>query len=635
MQRKALVGAVSGLSVVAVLAATAPARAARNDILVSLATGNLVAVTLNGVSGVETTRDGAVSLETDAPFCVPQPEAPCSYLVNSIKVRLTDFVIDTDHGPYTFGGTYALMRGPFNLVDTGNGVDIPLGTAVEIGADINGSHVSGLHTSQETLTQPLTLLISPVNGVLTLDGTLPFSFFVGAISEQFTGTIAGMIAGNSPFTNTAPFANAGPNVTVTCPQLVQLSALNSADRENNINQFAWNFFGPVATSTLFGQNPSVFAGPGVTVASLNVIDAFGGLGRAQTTITVNLPPPTFAPAPPALVVSSCAAGSSAIPVPVPIARVCGSAVQVTGTITAFNGATVSIPVVNGTVNVPPGAGTIQFVASNANGAPTMITETLTVLPPPSIFGAHGVTIDDGSSVGGSLFSGAGGLLTLQNDVSAGSVFSLSPVVLKDRVIAASIDTNAGVTPGHSDTIGAFLVSPPTLPPFPALNPVFTGGRSVTVNPTPQSGSVVSLAPGQYGVVTVYSRGRLILSGGAYDFTSLDLEPQAQLVTTSAVAETTQLFVRDSVTYRGSTVASSGQAAPLFLGYTGTAPATMTIEAPFAGTVVAPRAQLNLQSLNGTGIYTGEFFANSVVLSPHTTVNSNPFTCTVTCVIGCQ
>jgi hypothetical protein len=134
---------------------------------------------------------------------------------------------------------------------------------------------------------------------------------------------------------------------------------------------------------------------------------------------------------------------------------------------------------------------------------------------------------------------------------------------------------------------------------------------------------------------VFSRGQLILSSGAYNFTSLDLEPQAQLVTPSAAAETAQLFVRDSVIYRGSTVTSSGQAAPLFLGYTGTSAATVTVESPFKRTVVAPRAQLNLQSLNGTGVYSGEFFANQITLSPHTTVNSDPFTCTATCVVGCQ
>jgi len=99
--------------------------------------------------------------------------------------------------------------------------------------------------------------------------------------------------------------------------------------------------------------------------------------------------------------------------------------------------------------------------------------------------------------------------------------------------------------------------------------------------------------------------------------------------------TPQVFVRDSVIDRGGTVTASGQPAPLYLGYAGTASPTVIIESPFKGTIVAPRSQLILKSLNGTGVYTGEFFANQVVLSPHTTANSTPFSCTATSLVGCQ
>jgi len=101
------------------------------------------------------------------------------------------------------------------------------------------------------------------------------------------------------------------------------------------------------------------------------------------------------------------------------------------------------------------------------------------------------------------------------------------------------------------------------------------------------------------------------------------------------AETAQVFVRDSVIYRGSTVTACGQPASLYLGYAGNASPTVIIESPFKGTIVAPRAQLFLQSLNGTGVCTGEFFANQVVLSPHATANPTPFSCTATCLVGYQ
>ena len=134
---------------------------------------------------------------------------------------------------------------------------------------------------------------------------------------------------------------------------------------------------------------------------------------------------------------------------------------------------------------------------------------------------------------------------------------------------------------------------------------------------------MTLLPGQYGAVTVFSRGQLLLSPGNYEFTSLDVEPQAQILTPSASAETARLFVRDTVIYRGSHPLRRRSRAPL-LRSPRTAPLTLTIESPFLGTIVAPNASLTLQSLNGSGVYTGEFFANRISLSPHTSVLSDPF-----------
>ena len=89
-------------------------------------------------------------------------------------------------------------------------------------------------------------------------------------------------------------------------------------------------------------------------------------------------------------------------------------------------------------------------------------------------------------------------------------------------------------------------------------------------------------------------------------------------------ETAQVFVRDSVIYRGRTTIASGTIAPLFLGYTGSN--AITIENVYSGTIIASNASLTLQSLNNTGVYTGEFFGRQVTLSPATTTNSSPFTC---------
>jgi hypothetical protein len=278
-------------------------------------------------------------------------------------------------------------------------------------------------------------------------------------------------------------------------------------------------------------------------------------------------------------------------------------------------------VVNGTVNVPPGTGSVTFTATGPNGVTNTFTMALTVLGPATLYGLQGVSIADGSTVQGATDSGGGGQVSFGNDTTVGSVFSLSPVLLHDRTHATSIDTNAGLTRGNSDVIGSVSTATPTLPVFPSPAFSFTGTQAITVNP----GATQTLAPGQYGAVTVFSRAHLVLSAGTYEFTSLDLEPQAQLVTPSSAAETAKLFVRDAVIYRGSTNTSAGALAPLYLAYQATT--TLTIESAFTGTIIAPSAQLTLSSLNGNGAYTGEFFAKKIVsLLPHTAVNANPFTC---------
>jgi hypothetical protein len=293
------------------------------------------------------------------------------------------------------------------------------------------------------------------------------------------------------------------------------------------------------------------------------------------------------------------------------------------------GVATNIPIAaDGTVIAGPGVTAVQWTAIDASGLVSTAAETFNIVATPTFFGTSGVTIDDGAIVNGAIYSGVGGQLVLQNDSHVGAAFSLSPVLVQDRVHAASIDSNAGITFGHNDVIGSAPTAVPTLPPFPAVAATFTGTQSITVNPTPESGDVVTLAPGQYGAVTVYSRGRLILSAGDYEFTSLDLEPQGQLVVPSASTETARVFVKNTVTYRGSTnitsTSSSPPLAPLFLVYTGSA--TLTIGSPFSGTIIAPSAQLALQSLNNTGVYNGEFFAKQLTLSPNTTVDPVPFTC---------
>jgi hypothetical protein len=297
----------------------------------------------------------------------------------------------------------------------------------------------------------------------------------------------------------------------------------------------------------------------------------------------------------------------------------GAAATVTATIIKWNGATTSIPVTNGTVALAPGSGVIQFVATNPNGVTTTATQNLTVEPPPTLYGLNNVTLADGAAaVQGALYDGAGGKVFIGNDSIINNIYSLSPVQLHDRSTTGDIYTNAGFSKGNGDNYGTLFTTVPSLPTFPQLSATFTGTSPIIIF----GGTSQSLTPGQYGKVTVYSSGKLVLSAGSYYFTALDFEPQAQIVEPST-NEAVKVFVRDSVIYRGSTVTSGGSAAPLYLGYTGTS--AFSVESAYLGTLIAPNTQVTLQTLNGQS-HQGEFFAKGIVVAAHAQVVSKPLSC---------
>jgi hypothetical protein len=469
-----------------------------------------------------------------------------------------------------------------------------------------------------------------VTGQLTVD--FDISEVINGDPAELTGAVI-----TDQVIELPPTVTAAPTVTATasgasCTANVTLTA-SAASPLNLPLSVSFAVSPPGLSAPANAQGSATFSlGAGTHSVSILAVDTNGGSATATEVVTVaDETVPTFTNVPGPETLQGCAAsGSGAVPVTSPTAvDACGGAsAGVTGSVVEFNGATVSIPIVNGTVNVPTGSGTLQFVATGANGKTSTVSVPLTVLASSTLYGTQGITVDDGAIVNGTLYSGAHGQLLLQNDAHVGSVFSLSPIVLQDRVHAPSIDGNAGITLGHSDVIGSSSTATPTLPAFPSEPVTFTGTQAITVNPAVEGGDVVTLAPGQYGAVAVFSRGKLILSAGNYEFTSLDLEPQGQMVVPSSTAETARVFVENVVAYRGTTnvatTSSSPPPAPLFLVDTGTA--TLTIGSAFIGTIVAPNATLALQSLNNTGVYTGEFFAKQITLSPNTTLNSEPFTC---------
>jgi len=131
----------------------------------------------------------------------------------------------------------------------------------------------------------------------------------------------------------------------------------------------------------------------------------------------------------------------------------------------------------------------------------------------------------------------------------------------------------------------------------------------------------SLDPGAFGAVHLMPGANLNLRAGTYFMESLFLEP-GTTVHLDTAAGPIFLYVRSGFTYRGVFIDSQGEHDNLLVGYFGTDVAW--IEAPFSGTLVAPRARAEFKSLNGVGSHQGAVFAKEIRLNPQTPFVHHPF-----------
>jgi len=138
---------------------------------------------------------------------------------------------------------------------------------------------------------------------------------------------------------------------------------------------------------------------------------------------------------------------------------------------------------------------------------------------------------------------------------------------------------------------------------------------VTVPPD----STRTLAPGSYGALNIASRTKVYLRSGTYFFTSGNLEPGADVRLNTSTGPV-YLYVKDSFTFKGKFVDSSGRYDQVMVGYFGTAVAN--IETAFSGTLVAPRARVELKTV--TDAHRGSFFAKELEVFARTRVEHHPF-----------
>jgi len=227
-----------------------------------------------------------------------------------------------------------------------------------------------------------------------------------------------------------------------------------------------------------------------------------------------------------------------------------------------------------------------------------------------------------SSGFGAIYSGGAAGVELGVDAKVGNVWSAANVIANN-----GSRINGEVTAGGNLFLGsnAKVTGPVTLgqvpafPEFPELRRAFpTASKPVTLS----NNAKVTLTPGSYRAVTVFSGSTLQLNAGDYYFESLQLEPQAVLKVVKT-AGPVRVFVDKNLIYRGRLVQVPVGPSGFSLGLK-TKNQTF-LESVFQGRFVAPNAQVVLGAGNALQ-FLGEFAARSLELRPGVQVLASPTLC---------
>src|SRR5262245_3352279 len=206
-----------------------------------------------------------------------------------------------------------------------------------------------------------------------------------------------------------------------------------------------------------------------------------------------------------------------------------------------------------------------------------------------------------------------GTATLQigTDGKLGDIWSKGPVKIADRTVVngtihgtVSVTSGVGVTIKAKDNKSFQTVTTTGSVTFPTTN---AGGFNL------EPGATGTLGPGSYGAVAVKSNAKLKVSTGSYLMESLDLEPQGTLAL-NTTAGPIVFYVRTSPVILRGKITTTTDARDFTLVYFGSS--ALFVEAPFAGTIVASAAQVNIGSVSPLS---GAFFAAGIEVFPGDTV----------------
>lgn len=210
----------------------------------------------------------------------------------------------------------------------------------------------------------------------------------------------------------------------------------------------------------------------------------------------------------------------------------------------------------------------------------------------------------------------GGWLGVGGDAMVGNVLSAGPIQLRSRCNVDGDVTSASYVELQQDArvegsiyphapIGYeddFRYCSPAVP-SPGTSTVWIGNNQH-----------YALPPGNYGSLVVNGGATVELDAGEYYFRILQTEPHADLVIDTSGGPT-RLFVVDTLMHKGHIVADPSA---VFLAYLGEA--DLHLEGELNGTLVAPRAFVNVQSRNvgfGNISHSGAIYARAIELHQDT------------------
>lgn len=246
-----------------------------------------------------------------------------------------------------------------------------------------------------------------------------------------------------------------------------------------------------------------------------------------------------------------------------------------------------------------------FAASNFCQA----SRAFTLAPGAEVFGdiansgegTSGDPVEEGTSIG-------------EGAVVVGSVVSVPDVQVAEQAVVTGDVASAGDIVASPDAVMGDLIPEadvelpelPELPPFPiVLQPGISAGP----------GETVEVQPGAYPQIDA-NGGTLIFTDGDYYVDVLNLSlPQV------IVGPSTRFFVGTTLVYETPFVDEFFQAAPVLLGYYGTA--DLAFDTIFMGKLIAPNATVTFTPENAS--FTGEMYAQDIAVNP----GSSSFVCTET------